>query len=145
MEDFRRLKSAGLTFGKIIAGLKLFFSQDYKWRLLRATGSKKPDSPLRISYWSTTPAKLGPSAVKYRAAPDLAQTPSAPAIDSPDRLRLAMAAHLAAGEARFDFSVQVQGDPVAMPVEDPTVPWEAAWQKVAVIRIPPQSFDSPEQ
>jgi hypothetical protein len=145
MEDFRRLKSSGLSFGKILAVLKLLFSQNYKWRLLRATGSKKPDSPLRISYWSTTPAKLGPSAVKYMAAPDLVLTPSAPAIDSPDRLRLAMAARLSAGEARFDFSVQVQGDPVAMPVEDPTVAWNAPWQKVATIRIPPQTFDSPEQ
>ena len=35
MEDFRHLKSPGLTFGKIIAALKLFFSQDYKWRCLR--------------------------------------------------------------------------------------------------------------
>ena len=32
-----------------------------------------------------------------------------------------------------------------MPVEDPTVEWTAPWQKVATIRIPPQSFDSPEQ
>src|SRR5262249_32351771 len=112
---------------------KLLFSQDYKWRLLRATGSKTPDSPLRISYWSTTPSRLGPSAVKYMAAPDLAETPPTPAIDSPDRLRLAMAAHLATGAALFDLSVQARGDPIAMPVEDPTVPWDASWQKVAMI------------
>jgi hypothetical protein len=145
MEDFRRLKSPGLTLGKIIAGCKLLFSPDYRWRLLRAAGSKKPDSPLRITYWSTTPAKLGPSAVKYRAVPDLAAAPAPAAVDSPDKLRLAMAAQLSAHEARFDFAVQVQNDPIAQPVEDPTVPWDAPWEKVATIRIPPQTFDSPEQ
>lgn len=145
MNDFRRLKSPGLTAGKIFSGLKLIFSWDYKWRLLRATGSKKPDSPLRISYWSTTPSLLRESAVKYMAAPDLSATPPGRAIDSPDKFRMAMAEHLASRESRFDFSVQVQGDRVAMPVEDPTVPWEAPWQKVATIRIPPQTFDSPEQ
>ena len=145
MEDFRRLRSPGLTPGKIIAGLKLFLSPDYKWRLLRATGSKKPDSPLRIQYWSTTPSRLGPSAVKYTARPVPAGAPTVPAFDSPDMLRLAMADHLKADEARFDFLVQVQTDPAAMPVEDPTIDWGAPWQKVATIRIPPQSFDSPGQ
>jgi hypothetical protein len=32
-----------------------------------------------------------------------------------------------------------------MPVEDPTIPWDAPYQKVATIRIPPQTFDTPEQ
>jgi hypothetical protein len=145
MEDFRRLRSPGLTPGKIIAGIKLFLSPDYRWRLLRATGSKKPDSPLRIQYWSTTPSRLGPSAVKYTGRPELAGAPTVPAFDSPDKLRLAMADHLRAGEARYDFLVQVQTDPSAMPVEDPTIDWGAPWQKLATIRIPPQSFDSPEQ
>ena len=91
MRDFRRLMSSGLSLGKIIAVLKLLFSSDYRWRLLRITGSKRPDSPLRISYWSTTPAALGHSAVKYKASPQLADAPPALAIDSPDKLRLAMA------------------------------------------------------
>jgi hypothetical protein len=145
MEDFRNLKSSGFGLGKISAGLKLLFSQDYKWKLLRITGSKKPDSPLRISYWSTTPSKLGAAAVKYRAAPDLAGAPAVHVVDSPDKLRLAMAAHLKDHEARFDFFVQVQTDPAAMPVEDPTVDWGAHYQKVATIRIPPQEFDTPER
>jgi hypothetical protein len=145
MGDFRNLKAPGLTFGKIVAGIKLLFSPDYKWRLLRVTGSKKPDNPLRINYWSTTPSKLGSSAVKYKASPDLDASPLTTEIDSPDKFRLAMAAHLGGNEARFDFLVQVQSDPVAMPVEDPTVEWDAPWHKVATIRILPQSFDSPEQ
>jgi hypothetical protein len=79
------------------------------------------------------------------ARPDLAGAPDLPSVDSPDKLRLAMAAQLKSHEARFEFLVQVQTDPVAMPVEDPTVEWNAPWQKVATIRIPPQTFDSPEQ
>jgi hypothetical protein len=145
MEDFRNLKSSTLTFGKIISAIKLFFSPDYKWRLLRATGSKKPDSPLRIDYWSTTPSKLGPHAVKFRTRPDLDATPAAPALDLPDRLRLSLATHLKDREARFDFLVQVQVDPRTMPVEDPTVDWGAPYEKVATIIIPAQIFDTPER
>jgi hypothetical protein len=145
MEDFRNLKSATLTFGKIISAIKLFFSPDYKWRLLRLTGSKKPDSPLRIDYWSTTPSMLGPHAIKFRTRPDLAATPAAPSVDSPDLLRLALAAHLKDREARFDFLVQVQADPRSEPIEDPTVEWLTPFEKVATVVIPPQTFDTPEQ
>jgi hypothetical protein len=145
MEDFRKLKSSGMTFGKVFVGLKLFFSQDYKWRLLRAAGSKKPDSPLRETFWSTTPAKLGDRAVKYRAAPNLAGAPPLVLVDSPDKFRLAAAAQLKDHDANFDFFVQVQTDPVTMPVEDPTVEWTAPFQKVATIYFPAQEFDTPER
>ena len=59
-----------------------------------------------------------------------------------------MSAHLQEREARFDFLVQLQTDPVAMPVEDPTVVWDetaSPYQKAATIRIPSQSFESMEQ
>ena len=145
MGDFRNLKAAGLTFGKITSGLKLLFSRNYMWRLLRATGSKKPDSLLRTTFWSTVPYKLGDAAVKYRAVPDLAGAPPVHSVDSPDKFRLAAVAHLKDHEARFDFFVQVQTDPAAMPVEDPTVEWTSPFQKVATIRIPPQEFNTPER
>jgi hypothetical protein len=112
---------------------------------LRVTGSKKPDSPLRISYWSNTPLSIGTLAVKLQARPDLAGAPAVANFDSPDKLRLAMAAQLKDHEARFDLLAQVQTDALTMPVEDPTVEWPAPWQKVATIRIPPQNFDTPEQ
>ena len=89
MEDFRNLRSPRLSLGKIGSLFKFLFSQEYMWRLLRVTGSKKPDSPLRISYWSTTPLSIGPSAVKLQAKPDLAGAPAAASFDSPDKLRLA--------------------------------------------------------
>lgn len=118
------------------------------WKGLRAALAKKPDSPLRIQYWSQTPYRLGRLAVRYSCRPDLTIVPSPPPSRSKDKLREALASHLASGEARFDFLVQVQTDPVAMPVEDPTVGWDEAtspYRKVATIRIPPQVFDTPEQ
>ena len=127
MEDFRNLKSSGLTLGKVPAGLKLLFSQDYKWRLLRATGSKKPDSPLRIYVLEHDPVEA-----RRRGREVPARRPTSPvrrrstSVDSPDKLRLAAVDHLKDHEARFDFFVQVQTDPVAMPVEDPTVDWDVA-------------------
>jgi hypothetical protein len=145
MGDFRNLRSPRFSLGKVGAVFKLLFSQEYMWRLLRVTGSKKPDSPLRISYWSTTPLSIGPHAVKFQAKPDSAGAPAVASFDSPDKLRLAMAAALKDGEARFDLLAQVQTDPVATPIEDPTVEWSSPWQKVATIHIPAQVFDTPEQ
>jgi hypothetical protein len=145
MEDFRNLRAPRFSLAKVGSILKVLFSQKEMWRLLRVTGSKKPDSPLRISYWSTTPLSIGPHAVKLQAKPDLAGAPDLARFDSPDKLRLAMAAHLKDHEARFDLLAQVQSDAVTMPIEDPTVEWTSPWQKVATIHIPAQNFDTPEQ
>jgi hypothetical protein len=44
--------------------------------------------------------------------------------------------------------VQLQTDPVRMPIEDPTIDWDESlspYRKVATLKIPPQTFDSPEQ
>jgi hypothetical protein len=142
------LNAAKSLWGRIVLVVKLLISWDYKWRLLRAATAKKPDSPLRIQYWSQTPYKLGGPAARYTARPDLSLVPAPPNSNSKDRLREAMAAHLASREARFDFLVQIQTDPVAMPVEDPTVVWDerrSPFRKVATIVIPPQHCDTPER
>jgi len=133
--------------GKVAFGLRIMFSPFAPWsKLRRSLGGPVPDSPLRVRYWSQTPYRFGHLMAKYSARPDLAIVPAPAASDSPDRLRLAMAAHLAVEEARFDFEVQLRTDPAAMPVEDPTVEWpESASppRKVATIRIPAQHFDTP--
>jgi hypothetical protein len=52
--------------------------------------------------------------------------------------------HLGAREAVFDFAVQLQTDPVAMPVEDASVEWDENKSRpvtVATIRIPRQTVD----
>ena len=147
MKSFHRV-ATGNVVTKGLTGLKILLSPYYMYRLLRAIGSKRPESPLQIRYWSTTPSKLGPGAMKFSARPNLAGAPAPPQSKSPDKLRLAMSAHLKQHEAVFDFLVQLQSDPATMPVEDPTIPWDEAaapYAKVATIRIPIQSFESQEQ
>ncbi len=65
--------------------------------------------------------------------------------DTPDFLRAALAAHLSARPATFDFCVQSQHDPVSDPVEDPTVTWGEAAVPVAVLTLPVQEFDTAER
>jgi hypothetical protein len=133
-------------WGKLVVLFKILFSANPTWKILKKNLSSKPDSPLRARYWSQTPYKLGPSAIKFSARPDLSLVPVPPESDSKDKYRESMAAHLASGQARFDFLVQVQADPATMPVEDPTIPWDEAvspFRKVATILIPPQDFDNP--
>ena len=101
-------------------------------------------SPLEEEYFSTTPYKLGETAVKYSAKPE----------QSKDYLREVMVEQLRPREqpgsataprpaARFDFYVQRQSDPATMPIEDPTALWKSAWERVATIEIDAQEFDFP--
>jgi hypothetical protein len=59
-----------------------------------------------------------------------------------------MAATLAQREVRFDFLIQLQGDPWRMPIENAAVRWsesESAPVAVAELVLPPQRFDSAAQ
>ncbi|GIF23444.1 hypothetical protein BJ973_004055 [Actinoplanes tereljensis] len=52
------------------------------------------------------------------------------------------------GRREFDFMVQVQTDPHRMPIENAAVKWPerlSPYATVARLRLPPQTFDSPEQ
>jgi hypothetical protein len=105
-------------------------------------------NPLEIRYSSVVPFLLGDRAVKYRADPILERTSRIPIRSSPDLLREAMQRQLTADEARFDVLVQVQTDPYAMPVENPSVVWDervSPFTQVGTIRIPTQRFDSDDQ
>jgi hypothetical protein len=140
------LDARNSLLGRIGFVIRLLLSWDAPWKPLRTALGKKPDSPLRVPYWSQTPYRLDRMAVKYTARPDLSLVPPPPPSHSKDRLREAMSAQLSNQEARFDFFVQLQTDPVAMPVEDPTVAWDEATspaRKVATIQIPRQDFDTP--
>ncbi len=144
-------------FARAIAGgrvLSFFFG----WKPLRCrlrelsnmlmSVGKRITNPLQTRYWSQTPSRLGPHAVKYSArsvSPARAPMPDAP---GPDFLRQAMAATLSREEVVFEFMVQVQTDAVRMPVEDSTVVWDervSPFRRVATIRIPIQEFDTPER
>lgn len=115
---------------------------------LRAAVSKMPANPLSIRYWSATPYRLGPLAVKYSAQPVPSGVPDPTDFTSPDRLRAAMKAQLDRAEARFDFMIQVRTSTSSMPIEDASIVWseqESPFRKVAKIVIPPQTFDTPDQ
>lgn len=113
--------------------------------ILQQMGKLGTPSPLEMTYFSETPYRLGEHAVKYVATPDPANKSERPPItkDSPvDALQAAMIAHLTTGRkpATFAFGIQIQTDPVKMPVEDPTVLWDSEPITVATIAISPQEF-----
>lgn len=76
--------------GKIVFILRLLFLPGPPWSLLRQSLKKKPDSPLRIVYWSQTPYKLGSAAVHYFLEPKLSLIAQPEPSKDPDKLRLAM-------------------------------------------------------
>jgi len=106
-----------------------------------------PTSPLDIRYWSTTPYRFGPDrAVKYGLLPTSRHRSTLPAKLSEDYLSEAMAAHLDAHEASFDFCVQFQKP--GMPIEDAAVRWDEGLSpliKLATVTIPQQDFRTPER
>ena len=50
-----------------------------------------------------------------------------------------------AAEQEFDFTVQLHDDATPAVIDNPTVAWDGPVQRIAVITIPPQKFNSPEQ
>jgi catalase len=102
---------------------------------------------LATRYWSQVPSRLGPHVVKYSVRPVGDVAPAKPS-RSPDFLREALIAHLASRPARFEFLVQRQRDPSAMPIEDATIEWserDAPFERVATLEIPAQRFDMPDR
>jgi hypothetical protein len=111
-------------------------------------------SPL-VKYWSGSPYWLGPPgttggrAVKYSLVPCFKGTPAPGATNrmTDDYLSQALKLYLSTREAVFEFHVQPQTDPVAMPVEDVSVEWDEEVSKpipVATLTICVQDVDSPE-
>lgn len=114
------------------------------WILFRARGT--PASPFEIAYWSTTPFRYGRSknvAVKHAMLPCSTAEPAEQEQSGRDRLTAAMQAHLERGDACFEFAVQFQTDPAAMPIEDASRIWpedQSPLRTVARLTIPPQEF-----
>lgn len=139
--------------GDLVAVAHLALLEPRELKILKVIRGKHVASPLDIKYWSGTPFWLGPAAgegghaVKYSAVSRHADRTAAP--DHPedlpdDYLTQALARDLRAQESVFDFKVQLQTDPVAMPVEDVSVEWDESVSKpvaVATLRIPPQKVD----
>jgi hypothetical protein len=138
--------------GDLIAGVHLKLLEPEELRIITEIREQRVGNPLKIEYWSVTPYWLGSAAgedgcaIKYLAVPhetsDVA--PENPELLPGDYLTQALRSGLQSGEAIFDFKVQLQADPNAMPVEDVSVRWDEGVSKpetVATLHIPPQSID----
>jgi hypothetical protein len=115
------------------------------WNGMHITGHPVR-SPLEERYFSMTPYHLGPRAVKFSARPcSDAITPVTETGD--DALAKMLADQLRGGEGCFELQLQTQGDPHAMPVEDPTIEWsekDSPFRTVAKILIPSQTPETKE-
>jgi hypothetical protein len=147
----QKMRESRLLLVRFFFGLyPLGVPYPWRWRVrefvnLRAAFLRKIANPLQVRYWSQTPSALGPHAVKYSVKPHGRQTDRKPAPGIANYLEQAMARQLLAGEASFDFMVQLRVDPRKMPVEDPTIRWSeraSPFRTVATIRIPAQDFTS---
>jgi len=146
------------ALGRSASGTKLTVLLNYYWRhwkqlrnLIKAQRSDVID-PLALRYWSVTPYRLGDATVKYSALPVGACATAVTVERSKDMLRQAIDVHLDRNDVdflEFEFRVQTQTDPVAMPIEDPTKLWDEAtspFVTVGRLRIPTrQLFDTAER
>ena len=113
---------------------------------------KTQSSPLESQYFSCVPYLLGEGQAMQYSMRSRLQTrtpvPRLPLRPPDNYLRNAMAATLAKQDVEFDILVQVQTDPFRMPIENNAVYWPPRLSPripAAVVRIPRQKFDSPEQ
>jgi hypothetical protein len=114
--------------------------------------TKTQSSPLEGDYFSCVPYLLGEGqAMQYSMRSRLqtrTRVPRLPKRPPDNYLREAMIATLAEQDVEFDILLQAQTDPFLMPIEHNGVLWpEKLSPRVpaAVLRIPRQTFDSPEQ
>lgn len=115
------------------------------------TGSSKISNPVQARYWSMVPYQLGAGdgrqAVKYSARGCSATTGLVPKNPEHDFLRDALRHTLQSGDACMEFLVQPRTSD-SMDVDDSRIEWREAaapFYKLATIRIPQQTFDTPEQ
>ncbi len=120
--------------------------------IMQALWIKTQSSPLESQYFSCVPYLLGEGqAMQYCVRSRLKTKTRIPRLPSrpPDNyLRDAMVATLAKQDVEFDILLQTQTDPHLMPIENNAVFWPPRLSPrvpAAILRIPKQKFDSPEQ
>jgi hypothetical protein len=113
---------------------------------------KTQSSPLESQYFSCVPYLLGEGqAMQYSfwsRRKKKTRVPRLPFRPPDNYLRDAMVATLSQEDVEFDVLLQVQTDPHRMPIENNGVFWPTRLSPripAAVVRIPKQKFDSPEQ
>lgn len=120
---------------------------------INALGARnsKISNPLYARYWSMVPYQLGldndRQAVKYSVRNCSTVSTSLPDHPNHNFLRAALKDTLQKQDACMEFLIQPRTS-TQMQVEDAMTEWkeaEAPFYQVATIRIPKQSFDTPEQ
>ena len=120
--------------------------------IMQALWIKTQSSPLEAPYFSCVPYLLGEGqAMQYSVWPKSKKrtpVPRLPFRPPDDYLRDAMVASLNSGDVEFDVRLQLQTDPHLMPIENNGVLWPERLSpriSVATLRLPRQTFNSPEQ
>lgn len=108
--------------------------------------------PLADVYYSQTPYRYGGHVAKLAVVPS---TPRLRALmqekfdpQTPDALREATVEFFRTQTAEFEFQVQLNVDPEAMPIEDATAKWseeKSPYRTVARLRLPAQEAFDPER
>jgi hypothetical protein len=144
---FNAVKQAkgGVPFKFFFPSLKPWEWRFSEFQIVRSILSQKVESPLDLKYWSTTPYKFGDTAMKFSVEPSKSNKLDKSYAKTDNYLQQVMAEYLQDNEAKFDFFVQIQTDAQIMPIEDPTIEWNAPLQKVATLTIFKQTFTSPKQ
>jgi hypothetical protein len=144
-DDFFDLTVA-LTTNKLV--FAWFLLTHPSMTLVLAGSLKKVPNLFELQYFSAVPYQFGSKAVKFSARPVFARQSEMPDQPGDNYLRERMREQLAKEEVSFDFMIQFQKDPYAMPIENALVPWAeevSPFLKVATIKILRQSFDSAKQ
>jgi hypothetical protein len=120
--------------------------------IMQGLWTQTKTSPLESEYFSCVPYLLGEGqAMQYAFRPRSSHRTRVPRLPfrPPDNyLRDAMVATLSERDVEFDILLQLQTDPFLMPIENNAVLWPTKLSPrvpAAVLRIPKQRFDSPEQ
>ena len=163
-QDFLGISAPTFTTPNIIENLKLqkqiykgtplfYFINPFDSHLLdgimQGLYAKTHASPLDLRYYSCSAYLFGDGqAIQYSLRPDSHEKSKVPKNPSNIYLREAMVKTLSGCEVCFDFLIQFQTDAYKMPIENASVVWAeklSPFIKVATLRIPAQTFDSPQQ
>jgi len=120
--------------------------------IMQLLWTKTQTSPLEGEYFSCVPYLLGEGqAMQYSFRSRLetrTRVPRLPLRPPDNYLRDAMVATLAEQDVELEILLQLQTDPFLMPIENNGILWPTKLSPrvpAAVLRIPKQKFDSPEQ
>ena len=145
LHDFRKFLRAVASENK--SALLLYFLSHFKTLLKTIKLTTTCKHVLSIPFYSVSPYRFGDEtrAVKYCVRPSAGNIMEYTDEKDPDYLKKNMVATLSKHHVCFDFCVQFQTDPVAMPIEDHLVEWKSPFIKLATIKIPKQIFNTDEQ